>query len=132
MPLASPTQAVARAIAYAKIIGVTNGKIYAVHIATDEAKGEKVRRLWAELEPEVELVVVPSPYRQMAKPLIDFIEDLRSKNKPYDMITVVIPEFETRRLWHRFLHNQSGWILRIKMLAYMDVVVATVPLQFKR
>lgn len=132
VPLASPTQAVARAIAYAKIIGVTNGKIYAVHIATDEAKGEKVRRLWSELEPDVELVVVPSPYRQMAKPLIDFIEDLRSKNKPDDMITVVIPEFETRKLWHRFLHNQSGWILRIKMLAYMDVVVATVPLQFKR
>jgi hypothetical protein len=132
VPLASPTQAVARAIAYAKVIGVTNGKIYAVHVATDEAKGEKVKRLWAELEPEVELVVVPSPYRQMSTPLINFINQLRQKNKPGDMITVVIPEFETRKLWHRFMHNQSGWLLRLKMLNYMDVVVATVPLQFKR
>ncbi len=132
VPLASPTQAVARAISYAKVIGVTNGKIYAVHVATDEAKGEKVKRLWAGLEPDIELVVVPSPYRQMSTPLIDFIERLRQKNKPGDMITVVIPEFETRKLWHRFMHNQSGWLLRLKMLNYMDVVVATVPLQFKR
>ena len=69
----------------------------------------------------------------MSTPLIDFIERLRQKNKPGDMITVVIPEFETRKLWrHRFMHNQSGWLLRLKMLNYMDVVVATVPLQFKR
>lgn len=53
VPLASPTQAVARAISYAKVIGVTNGKIYAVHVATDEAKGEKVKRLWAGLEPDI-------------------------------------------------------------------------------
>ena len=132
VPLASPTQAVARAISYAKVIGVTNGKIYAVHVATDEAKGEKVKRLWAGLEPDIELVVVPSPYRQMSTPLINFITELRKKNKPGDMITVVIPEFETRKLWHRFMHNQSGWLLRLKMLNYMDVVVATVPLQFKR
>jgi hypothetical protein len=78
------------------------------------------------------MVVVPSPYRQMADPLITFIEKMRKEIDPKDVITVLIPEFETRKLWHRLLHNQSGWLLRIKMLSYMNVVVATVPLQFKK
>ena len=133
IPIASPTQAVARAIRYAKVTSNPGtSKIYAVHIAVDEVKGEKVKRLWKELEPSIEMVVVPSPYRQMADPLITFIEKMRKEIDPKDVITVLIPEFETRKLWHRLLHNQSGWVLRIKMLSYMNVVVATVPLQFKK
>lgn len=133
IPIASPTQAVARAIRYAKVTSnPITSKIYAVHIAVDAEKGEKVKRLWKELEPSIEMVVVPSPYRQMADPLITFIEKMRKDIDPKDVITVLIPEFETRKLWHRFLHNQSGWLLRIKMLSYMNVVVATVPLQFKK
>jgi amino acid transporter len=130
IPVASPTQAVARAIRYAKII--SNYKIYAVHVCTDEAKGEKVKRLWAELEPSIEMVLIPSPYRQLTDPLIRFIIRLRRHNGPHDIITVLIPEFEPKKLWHRLLHNQSGWLLRIRMLNFLDVVVSTVPLKFKK
>ena len=130
IPVASPTQAVARAIRYAKTI--KPDKIYAIHVCTDEAKGEKVKRLWQELEPTIELVLIPSPYRQLSDPLIRFLYRLRRKTGPDDVITVLIPEFEPKKIWHRLLHNQSGSILRIRMLNFLDVVVSTVPLKFKK
>lgn len=130
IPLASPTQAVAKAIRYAKVINPD--KIYAVHVCTDEVKGHKVERLWKELEPDIEMVLVPSPYRQLTDPLVRFIIRLRRHTGPDDVITVLIPEFEPKKLWHRLLHNQSGWLLRARMLNFLDVVIVTVPLKFKK
>ena len=130
IPIASPTRAVARAIRYAKTIHPD--KIYAAHVCMDLEKGEKVKALWQELEPSIEMVLIPSPYRQMTDPLIQFLSKLRKELDPNDVITVLIPEFETKKLWHRLLHNQSGAILHVKMLNMLDVVVATVPLKFKK
>lgn len=132
IPIASPTQAVARAIRYAKIISGPEDKIYAVHVYSDEERGKKIKNLWQKLEPDIELIMLQSPYRQLTAPLITFIQEMRKETAPKDTITVLIPEFETKKLWHRLLHNQSGWLLRLRTLPYIDVVVSTVPLQFTR
>lgn len=132
IPIASPTQAVAKAIRYAKIISGPKDKIYAVHVYSDDERGKKIKTLWRQLEPDIELIMLQSPYRQLTDPLITFIQELRKETAPKDMITVLIPEFETKKLWHRLLHNQSGWLLRLRTLPYLDVVVSTVPLQFTK
>lgn len=132
IPIASPTQAVAKAIRYAKIISGPKDKIYAVHVYSDDERGKKIKTLWRQLEPDIELIMLQSPYRQLTDPLITFIQELRKETAPKDTITVLIPEFETKKLWHRLLHNQSGWLLRLRILPYLDVVVSTVPLQFTK
>ena len=132
IPIASPTQAVAKAIRYAKIISGSKDKIYAVHVYSDDERGKKIKTLWRQLEPDIELIMLQSPYRQLTNPLITFIQELRKETAPKDTITVLIPEFETKKLWHRLLHNQSGWLLRLRTLPYLDVVVSTVPLQFTK
>lgn len=130
IPVAAPTKAVARAIRYAK--DLHPNKIYAVHVTTDPVHGEKVKAMWQDLEPTIEMVLIPSPYRHLVDPLILFLHTLRKQSAPPDAITVLIPEFETKKLWHRLLHNQSGSILRFRMLNFLDVVVSTVPLKFKK
>lgn len=132
IPIASPTQAVAKAIRYAKIISGPKDKIYAVHVYSDDERGKKIKTLWRQLEPDIELIMLQSPYRQLTDPLITFIQELRKETAPKDTITVLIPEFETKKLWHRLLHNQSGLLLRLRTLPYLDVVVSTVPLQFTK
>lgn len=132
IPIAPPTQAVAKAIRYAKIISGPKDKIYAVHVYSDDERGKKIKTLWRQLEPDIELIMLQSPYRQLTDPLITFIQELRKETAPKDTITVLIPEFETKKLWHRLLHNQSGWLLRLRTLPYLDVVVSTVPLQFTK
>lgn len=125
IPVASPTHIVAESIRYAKLIG--NGQVYAVHVAVDAEAGQKVAKKWAEWDPDVKLVVMESPYRQLAEPLLRFIANVRRHKNPEDFITVLIPEFRTKKWWHRLLHNQSGMILRFRLFVTSDVIVTTVP-----
>ena len=64
--------------------------------------------------------------------IVAYIKILEKQKNPEDYITVVIPEFETRKWWHRLLHNQTGWLLRTMLILEKDVVVATVPYQLKK
>lgn len=124
VPVSTPTRVVFETMKYAKLIGT---RVLAVHISSDEAAEAKLRQKWARWDPGVELVVLHSPYRLLLEPLLRFIEKQEREKGPNDFITVIIPEFETRRWWHRLLHNQAGWILRTMLILREDVVVTTVP-----
>ena len=129
VPVSTPTRVVYESIKYAKIIGDT---IIAVHVSEDEALGKKVAAKWKLWDPGVELVVINSPYRLLMRPLIQFIEKKARAKAPEDYITVLIPEFETRKPWHRLLHNQTGWILRNTLILRENVIVTTVPFHLRQ
>ena len=99
----------------------------ALHIATDEEVGKRVADKWQAWDPGVELVTVYSPYRLVVQPLLDYISQLEAQKNPEDYITVLIPEFETKKLWHRLLHNQTGWVLRTLLILRENVIVTTIP-----
>ncbi len=127
LPIAAPTKAVVRAIRYAKSLTPIE-YVHAVHVATNAAYGEKVRKQWEEWLPELPLTILPSPYRIMNEPFIDYVECFRETH-PDAVITVVIPEFEVTNPRHRILHNQQGLFLRWELLNDLDIVVTTVPLR---
>ncbi|KYZ75702.1 amino acid transporter [Anaerosporomusa subterranea] len=129
VPVASPTRVVMETMKYARTIGT---EIIALHISTDAETGRKVAQKWADWNPHVRLVTVNSPYRLVIQPLIDYIDELQANKDPEDFITVLIPEFETRKGWHRLLHNQTGWILRTLLIFRENVVVATIPFHLKK
>jgi hypothetical protein len=59
----------------------------------------------------VPLKVIEAPYRDLVRPLMDYIQRLR-REKPRAVIAVYIPEYVISRWWQHLLHNQSA--LRIK------------------
>jgi len=124
IPLASLTRVVANTVEYAKTL---SPDIVAVHVAVDEEKAEKLRKKWEELEPDIRLVILPSPYRAVLTPLLDYINEQEAKTRPGELITILVPEFVTRKWWQYFLHNQSGLMLKTALLLRKDVVVASVP-----
>src|ERR1019366_2521811 len=67
-------------------------------------------------EPPV-LHVLPSPYRFIIIPIVQFILDL-SKRHPDRSIIVVIPELVEDKWYEYFLHNQRGrlleWVLLVR------------------
>lgn len=128
VPVATPTRVVFETLKYAKVIG---DNVLAVHVASDEASEMKVREKWEQWDMGVELVVLRSPYRLLMNPLIEYIENMDHAKGANDYITVVIPEFETKKWWHRLLHNQTGWILRTALILKENVIVTTVPYQLK-
>jgi len=127
--VASLTNVVAQTIRYAKTI---SHDITAVYVATDQEEANKILAKWNACDIGVPLVIVPSDYRLVIQPILNYIEKLEHEKKPEDYITVLIPEFETRKWWHRFLHNQTGWVLRTRLILRDDVIVTTIPFHLRK
>lgn len=130
IPVASPTRAVFETVKFAKSFDC---EIIALHIAPDEETANRVSAKWERWNPAgVRLVTVYSPYRLVVQPLIDYISNLVKQKNPDDYIIVLIPEFETKKWWHRLLHNQTGLIIRTLLILKQNVIVATIPYHLHR
>lgn len=129
VPISSPTTMIRHTLSYAKSL---KGEIRAVHIATSEETGQAVAAKWAKWNPGIPLITIQSPYRLIIQPLLDYIEQLSHESDPGNYITILIPEFETHKWWHRLLHNQTGFILRTLLILKRNVIVATVPFHLKK
>jgi hypothetical protein len=72
-----------------------------------------------------ELHILPSPYRFVIIPVVQFVLDLSKKN-PGRSIVVVIPELVEDRWYEYFLHNQRGRLLEWVLLARGNERIFTV------
>ena len=129
IPIASPTNLVAQTVRYAKAV---SDHVIALYVAIDPEEADRIRTKWNECDTGVPLATVSSPYRLVIQPILDFIAKLERDKRPEDYITVLIPEFETKKWWHRFLHNQTGWILRTLLILRDNVIVTTIPYHLKK
>ena len=127
--IASPTILVAQTIRYAKAISKDVSVLY---VATDQEEADRVRQKWNACDTGVPLVTIPSDFRLIIQPILDYVSQMVKHKNPNDYITVIIPEFETRKWWHRFLHNQTGWLLRTLLILRDDVIVTTIPFHLKK
>ena len=128
VPLASINRASIRALKYAQTI---SDHIIAFNVSIDQESGEKLKRKYGLLHTKIPLYVKYSPYRTIVEPLLEFIESEEYNYTKGDMITVVLPEFEVKRRWQRFLHNGTGRFVAGQLLKYKHIVVARMPLQLK-
>jgi amino acid transporter len=71
------------------------------------------------------LYVLPSPYRFVIVPIVQFVLDLSKKN-PGRSVVVVIPELVEDRWYEYFLHNQRGRLLEWVLLARGNENIFTV------
>jgi amino acid transporter len=97
----------------------------AVHIAFDAGKEEHLRQNWEVNLPEMPLIILESPYRSLVKPLMRYL-DAAGKVRADDIVTVILPEFVPAKWYHHFLHNASGWLLRIVLFYRRDIVITSI------
>src|ERR1700731_3195443 len=71
------------------------------------------------------LIVLPSPYRFIIIPIVQFVLDL-SKKHPDRSVIVVIPEIVEDKWYEFFLHNQRGRLLEWVLLARGNERIFTV------
>jgi amino acid transporter len=72
-----------------------------------------------------QLVNLPSPYRFVIAPLVQYVLDLSAKH-PDRRIIVVIPEMVEGRWYEYFLHNQRGRLLEWALLVRGNERISTV------
>jgi hypothetical protein len=84
-----------------------------------------VRPFRAEGKEPPQLHLLPSPYRFVIVPVVQFVLDLSKKN-PDRSIVVVIPELVEDHWYEYFLHNQRGRLLSWVLLARGNERIFTV------
>ncbi|MGH9906228.1 MAG: APC family permease [Pyrinomonadaceae bacterium] len=129
VPISGVHRGVIRALEYAK--SIAPGHITAVYVDLDENATADVRKKWQEWGGEIELVVLASPYRELTRPLLRYIDQLEREHSD-DIVTVVLPEFVPAKWWQHLLHNQSSLMLKGALLFKDGVIVANVPYHLVR
>jgi hypothetical protein len=129
VPISGIHRGVINALQYAKSISPDGVK--AVYVDFDEEATHKLKEKWEQWGSGVELIVLPSPYRELTRPLLRYINRLRRKGTD-NFVTVVLPEFIPARWWQQLLHNQSSLLLKGSLLFRKSVVVVSVPYHLER
>jgi len=115
-----------RALAYAR--ATRPDILEAVTVNVDDADTRALVAAWEKEDFSVALKVVESPYREITKPVLDYVKRVRTDN-PRDVVTVYIPEYVVGRWWEQLLHNQSALRLKGRLLFQPGVMVTSVPWQ---
>ncbi len=113
IPISGVHRGIVDAVAYAKSIAAD---VTAVYVELEPGSGEEIRQRWRRRWPEVPLVIVPSPYRSIVGPLLDFLDETDRQHDDGQLATVVLPEFVPARWWHALLHNQTAWLMKAALL----------------
>ncbi len=128
MPIGGMQRAVVEALRYAETL---SDDVRAVYVDIDPRGTEQIQRDWQTWGGKVQLVILPSPYRSVMEPLLEYIDRVE-KDRPDDYISVILPEFVPRKWWQHLLHNQSALLIKGALLFRPNLVVTSVPFHLER
>lgn len=115
-----------RALAYARASRPT--VLEAVTVDVDHEETVQLQREWERQQIPVTLKILASPYREITRPVLDYVGQLRAEH-PQDLVTIFIPEYVVGHWWEQLLHNQSALRLKSRLLFVPGVMVTSVPWQ---
>ncbi|MBV9388888.1 MAG: amino acid permease, partial [Chroococcidiopsidaceae cyanobacterium CP_BM_ER_R8_30] len=100
-------------------------EIVAIHVDIGLTDKERLQQQWQELEQDIPLVILDSPYRSLIAPICRFVSQFEADH-PGVLSTIIIPAFVTRNWWEGLLHNQTAFFLKRALRAKKSRVVTTV------
>ncbi len=115
-----------RALSYARATRPSILEALTVDVDPDETKALQLE--WDRRDIPVPLKALDSPYREITRPVVDYVKSIRSGN-PRDLVVVYIPQYVVGHWWEQILHNQSALRLRTRLLFTPGVMVSSVPWQ---
>jgi amino acid transporter len=124
VPISGIHRGVVGALQYAQ--SIASDRVQAVYVDFEEEATANLKDKWERWGAGIQLVVLPSPYRELTRPLLRHINRL-SRENANDFITVVLPEFIPAKWWQHILHNQSSLLLKGSLLFKRGVIVTSVP-----
>lgn len=123
VPIAGVHRAVIAALNYARSI---SDDVTAVYVETNPNETPKIRRKWEEWGDGIPLIVLPSPYRSIVGPLVEYVDRIDDRRRD-QVVTIVLPQFVPAKWWHHLLHNQTAWLIHLAFLFRREVMVTHVP-----
>ncbi len=115
-----------RALAYAR--ATRPSILEALTVDVDPEETRALQAEWDRRDIPVPLKALDSPFREITRPVVDYVKSIRSGN-PRDLVVVYIPQYVVGHWWEQVLHNQSALRLRTRLLFTPGVMVSSVPWQ---
>jgi amino acid transporter len=128
IPIGGLQRAVVEALRYAETL---SDDVRAVYVDVNPAATEQLRQDWDAWGGRVTLIVLPSPFRSLMEPLLEYIEQAAAE-KANDYVTVILPEFVPARWWQHLLHNQTSLLIKGALLFRPNIVVTSVPFHLSK
>jgi hypothetical protein len=124
VPVSGIHQGTLAALHYARLLSYD---ITAVHVATEPAETDKVRKKWETWGDGVRLVVLHSPYRRFIEPLLAYINEILGQRQAGETITIIVPEFISSNRLTAALHMNTADLIRNRLKQQQGVVIINVP-----
>jgi hypothetical protein len=124
-PVASVNRLTKKATSTALSVGEDVRAVTVTH-ADDEFEDEALRRLkeqWRAWDPHMPLIVLHSPSRSLARPIVDYLRLVDDEDE-HDQLIVLIAEMQLTHPWQRLLQNQRGAVLDHAIRKHTEVVIA--------
>ncbi|HET8601429.1 MAG TPA: APC family permease [Segeticoccus sp.] len=119
---------VLRALAYARATRPSILEAITVDVEPEETRA--LQQEWDAKDIPVPLKALDSPYREITRPVIDYVKSIR-RDSPREVVVVYIPEYVVGHWYEQILHNQSALRLKARLLFTPGVMVASVPWQLQ-
>lgn len=122
VPISGIHQGVIDALSYALSI---SKDVRACYVEINPEATERLMAEWNEVAPQLPLVVLKSPYRSVIGPIVRYVHRVEHEMND-DIVTVIIPEFVTKKWYHQLLHNQTAIVLNLALRGRKDIVVTSI------
>jgi amino acid transporter len=119
-------KATLRALNYAR--ATRPSTLVALTVDVDPGATQALKDEWERRAVPVPLQIVDSPYREVTRPIIEYIKNVK-RESPRDVISIFIPEYVVGQWWEQILHNQTALRLKGRLLFMRGVMVTSVPYQ---
>ncbi len=103
----------------------------AIHIGVNPEKAQTVQDKWQKRIGEGELIVIPSPYRLLADPVREYVEQILDEN-PDMFVHIIMGYLVMDSYWEQALHQNSQLIFNLALRNLDRVIVTSVPYQVHR
>jgi hypothetical protein len=117
-----------RAISYAR--ASRPAVLEALTVDVDPAETKALVEQWDFRAVPIPLKVLASPYREITRPILDYVKSIR-RQSPRDVVMVYVPEYVLGHWWENLLHNQSALRLKTRLLFTPGIMVTSVPWQLR-
>ncbi|MGY1814865.1 APC family permease [Blastococcus sp. SYSU D00820] len=117
-----------RALAFAR--ATRPDALTALTVNVDDAETRGLQADWERYDIPVPLTVLDSPYREITRPVLDYVKAIR-RDSPRELVVVFVPQYVVGHWWENLLHNQSALRLRARLQFQPGVMITTVPWQLE-
>jgi hypothetical protein len=117
-----------RALAFAR--ATRPDVLTALTVNVDDIETRGLQADWERYDIPVPLTVLESPYREITRPVVDYVKAIR-RDSPRELVVVFVPQYVVGHWWENVLHNQSALRLRTRLQFQPGVMITTVPWQLE-